>query len=317
MPTPSWQRTTSVLRPRFEGCNICTWIGFKHVNYLVEEAVLEHFRTADLAPAMLYEEYGICFDITGIDTRILHALHLDDAVEAEVRPVLAGDQPTPAFRVILRVTRAGTPVKAVVATVTVSLRSERYIGSEPAPVPDLPAVLAPYLSGGNGQAPARRRAEPAILEQLTRGANAFAWKWRIPYIYCHFNERLQMSGYLRQLEEVVDLFLADRGISIKDLLDDRRWIPVVPHSKITLLADAGMEEELYTVYTVAEVLKNLTYTARMDCYVLRDGDLIKTATGTITHGYAVIESRRAWRLVNFDDRVLAALAGCLEPVGSA
>ena len=36
--------TTTQLRPRYEGSNICTWIGFKHVNYLVEEAVLEHFR---------------------------------------------------------------------------------------------------------------------------------------------------------------------------------------------------------------------------------------------------------------------------------
>ena len=33
------------MRPRYEGANICTWIGFKHVNYLVEEAVLAHFRS--------------------------------------------------------------------------------------------------------------------------------------------------------------------------------------------------------------------------------------------------------------------------------
>jgi hypothetical protein len=53
----------------------------------------------------------------------------------------------------------------------------------------------------------------AQSKQLTAGRNAYAWKWRIPYFYCHFTERMQMSGYLRQMEEVVDLFLADRGVS--------------------------------------------------------------------------------------------------------
>ena len=47
-----------------------------------------------------------------------------------------------------------------------------------------------------------------------------------------------------------------------------------------------MEEELYTVFTVEDVFKDLTYTARMDCYVLRGGRLVQTATGRITHGYA-------------------------------
>jgi acyl-CoA thioesterase FadM len=120
---------------------------------------------------------------------------------------------------------------------------------------------------------------------------------------------MQMSGYLRQLEEVVDLFLADRGVSIHTLLAEQNWIPVVPHSSISMLAEAGMEEDLYTVFTVQDVFKGVTYTARMDCYVLRDGVLVPTATGSITHGYALIENRRDWSLVNFDERMLTALRG--------
>ena len=110
-------------------------------------------------------------------------------------------------------------------------------------------------------------------------------------------------------EEVVDLFLADRGISIRQLLDDRRWIPVVPHSQIRMLDEVVMEEELYTIYTVEDVFKDFTYTSRMDCYVVREGELVQTATGRITHGYAVIENRRDWRLVSFDERVSRALRG--------
>ncbi len=116
-----------------------------------------------------------------------------------------------------------------------------------------------------------------------------------------------MNGYLRQMEEVVDLFLADRNVSIKRLLDEQSWIPVVPRSEITMLGEALMEEDLYTVFTVEDVFKDVTYTARMDCFVLRDGVYVPTATGRITHGYAVIENRRDWSLVDFDTRMSSAL----------
>jgi acyl-CoA thioesterase FadM len=120
---------------------------------------------------------------------------------------------------------------------------------------------------------------------------------------------VQMSGYLRQMEEILDLFVEDRGVSIKKLLDEQNWIPVVPKSRITFLGEANMEETLYTVFTVEEVFKRYTFTARMDCYVLRDGVLVPTATGRITHGWAVIENRKDWSLVDFDDRLTDAITG--------
>ncbi|WP_422770166.1 thioesterase [Plantactinospora sp. WMMC1484] len=297
------------LRPRYEGSNICTWIGFKHVNYLVEEAVLDHLRQRGFAPGGLYERHGLCVDVVDIDSRITHAFHIDDEATAEVRP-LPGD--ALAFAVEIAVDGA-PPVKAVSAKVRVELRLDPH-GHPAQPVPD---ELAPYAVARLGQAPvkvtrpAAAGAAPGgdVLAALTAGRNAYAWKWRIPYFYCHFTERMQMSGYLRQMEEVVDLFLADRGVSIKTLLDEQDWIPVVPHSRITLLDEARMEEELYTVFTVEHVFKRLTYTARMDCYVLRDGILVPTATGKITHGYAVIGNRRDWSLVDFDDRLAGALEG--------
>ncbi|WP_034269687.1 thioesterase family protein [Haloechinothrix halophila] len=310
------------VRPRYEGNNICTWIGFKHVNYLVEEAVLEHFRKAGLSSRRLFEEFGLGVDIVALDTRILNAFHLDDSGIATVVPTIGTDDNTLSFTVTI--VRDGSRTKDVTSKVTVLLRIDTYI-EEPA---ELPAELSRFavrrlatsapgelikeadttsLAAGRGSAAAPEN-DP-VLASLTDGRNAFGWKWRIPYPYCHNNERLQMSGYLRQMEEVVDLFLADRGISIKTLLDERRWIPVVPHSEITFLDEALMEENLYTVYTVEEIFKDFTYRSRMDTYVVRDGRLVQTATGVITHGYAVIENRRDWRLVNFDQRVLSALGG--------
>ncbi|MGW4368851.1 hypothetical protein ACWEKT_24715 [Nocardia takedensis] len=296
------------LRPRYEGSNICTWIGFKHVNYLVEEAVLDHFRAAGLPARALFEEYGLGLDLVGLDTRIAHALHMDDLVEATVTPTTAGEEAGFGFRVRLTVERDGKQVRAAAATVRAVLVPGTFGGD----IAECPAELAPFVVSGPID-PAAPSAEvdvtdrAAVLKQLTAGRNAFGWKWRIPYFYCHFTERVQMSGYLRQMEEVVDLFLADRDISIRQLLADRKWIPVVPASSIRILDHARMEEDLYTVFTVEDVYKEFTYSARMDCYVVRDGALLHTATGAITHGYAVIEDRRDWSLASFDDRVLEAL----------
>ncbi|MFF8004128.1 alpha/beta fold hydrolase [Streptomyces sp. NPDC007917] len=311
--------TTVRLRPRYEGSNICTWIGFKHVNYLVEEAVLIHFAHCGVPARLLYEEYGLGLDIVGLDSRILHAFHMDDEAEAEVVPDTSADDGTLGFRVTIRVDRDGSTLKAVTSKVRVSLRKDTYLD----PSVEAPAEFAPYTVGrlgtheGAAEAAGARAAadavpaaggdEAAVLAALTEGRNAYAWKWNITYPYCHFTERLQMSGYLRLMEEAKDRFVLDRGISIKTLLDDRKWIPVVPHSAIRVVDEALMEEDLYTVYTVEEIFKDFTYTSRMDCYVVRDGRLTLTATGRIVHGYAVIENRRDWHLVPFDQRVLNAL----------
>ncbi|WP_309051362.1 hypothetical protein [Streptomyces sp.] len=315
--------TTVRLRPRYEGSNICTWIGFKHVNYLVEEAVLEHLRRTGRAAGRLYEEHGLCVDIVDIDSRILSATHIDDSVTARV---VAQEKPVDgelALGVTLHVD-GPTPVRTVTAKVRVVLRLDPR-GGGAAPVP---ADLEPYTveridRAGLARVPAAavppRIADGApvgggdtaerFLWALTADTNAYAWKWRVPYFYCHFTERLQMSGYLRLMEEAVDLFLADRDISIKRLLDEQDWIPVVPQNSVSMLREVGMEEDLYTVLTVENVFKRLTYTARMDTYVLRDGVPLLTATGRITHGYARIENRRDWSLVEFDDRMLRGLNG--------
>jgi acyl-CoA thioesterase FadM len=304
--------TTVSLRPRYEGSNICTWIGFKHVNYLVEEAVLDHLRQSGFPAGALYERFGLCTDITDLDTKILTAFHIDDLARATVQRV-DGDGP---LRLVVELTvdRDGKAVKAVKSKVSVTFRLDPHgFDAEPVPAELLPHVVeeigAPAAPDKVGAPEPLAVGDADPLDLLTAGRNAFAWAWRIPYFYCHFTERVQMSGYLRQLEEILDLFVEDRGVSIKKLLDEQNWIPVVPKSRITFLGEANMEETLYTVFTVEEVFKRYTFTARMDCYVLRDGVLVPTATGRITHGWAVIENRKDWSLVDFDDRLTDAITG--------
>lgn len=306
-------------RPRFGGSNICSWIGFKHVCYLLEEAVLEQFRLAGLTPRQLFEEQGLCIDIVDTDARILHALHMDDLVRIEIRPATHDAQGELAFALAAFVPRDGHEVKAVVAKLRVVLRRDHWHSR----TVDIAPELVPYtvdridragsaLDAGGTPLLGRGELDPDdddIAKQLVDGRNAVVWKWRIPYFYCHFTDRIQQSGYLRLMEEVVDLFLADRGISIQRMLRTKKWIPVVPQARVRILREALMEEEIYTVYTVDSIFKDVIYTATMDCYILRDGALVHTATGSITHGYAVIENRKDWTLVDFDDSTVAAFRG--------
>ena len=295
------QVVTVQARPRYEGSNICTWIGFKHVIYLIEEAVLEAVRQSTPGAQALFEKHGLGVDIVDSDARILTALHIDDVARTEVTRQPDDGTGELAYRTVTWLDRPDrAPLKAVTAKVRVVLR--RVAGA-----PETPAELAAVTVPEIRRAPASVPPRPSF--GVAAGGNALVWKWRIPYFYCHFTERIQHSGYLRLMEEVVDLFLADRGISIRRMLADRKWIPVVPQARVEILREALMEEELYTVFTVEDVFKDLTYTARMDCHVVRDGELLQTATGRITHGYALILDRRDWEVVPFDDRTMAALRG--------
>jgi acyl-CoA thioesterase FadM len=321
-------------RPRFEGSNICTWIGFKHVMYLVEEGILEHLRASNLVPRTLFEEHGLCVEIVDSNARILHALHMDDLVDVEVTPQQEDGIEELRYQVTIHVSRGGDPLKAVVARVAVLLRVDDSAPTRNQPVTPAPALadftVARIERGGHYVT--RESAEPGsrvnlatrassgiqwvdpdddVARQLRAryGESALVWKWHIPYPYCHYNDRLQHSGYLRLLEEAEDLFLATRGISIHTMLRDKRWIPVVPEARVEILEEAYMEEAIYIVYALEDVYKEYTYTHRMDCWVPRGGSLIQTASGRITHGYAVIDNRRDWSLVAFDPATLAAIKG--------
>lgn len=304
------EQTECRLVPMYEGNNVCAWIGFKHINYLVEQAILQHCKVFGLSSRHLYEAFGVGIDVVDIDTRILNSVHLDDDLTATVSPKDPGAEGEWKFRVVLS---ADGQVKDVTSTVRVALRRDTYIDD----TDQVPDVLRPFVVDAIENTPPASLARPmptgaaapdTFVNSLIADANGVGWVTRIGYPMCHYNERMAMSGYLRLLEEAKDRFVAARGISVKTLLDENRWIPAVPHSRIVMLAEARMEEDLHVCYAVDEVFKDLTYKSRFDAYVLRDGLPVHTATGTIIHGYAKIHRRDDWSLVNFDDRVLTALA---------
>ncbi|MFE1782322.1 thioesterase family protein [Streptomyces sp. NPDC059506] len=299
-------------KPRYEGANIRTWIGFKHFMYLSEEGVLEYFRSKGVGPEKLYHAYGLGLEFVDHSVSLPATLGIDDAVTAVVEP----GRPKPGhgvpFKVKLTVERDGETVTVCSGKVRVALVTLKDV---PAAEP-VPAFLEPYtvpeaaaLADVAGEQAKEADAADVAGVLAPADSNAFLWSWRIPYFYCRFSDRMQHSGYVRAMEEVVDRFLDARGISVRTMLVERGWIPVVSRARVHLLADALMEETLHTVLNVQEIIKDVMYTASFDCYVHRDGKLVRTATGSIMHGYAVSRGEKAGSLAEFDDTTRAALLG--------
>jgi acyl-CoA thioesterase FadM len=298
--------------PGYEGANIRTWIGFKHFMYLVEGAILAHFRERGLGARDLYQRHGLGLEIVDSSVQLPAVLEVDDEVSVTVTPA-AKQHPGQgaAFVATISVSRDGGPVTALKGKVRVALITEKDApGTDPVPAEIEPYVLPEVAALADVAEPLRIGQDQSVADVLTpAGSHAFLWSWRIPYFYCHFSDRLQHSGYVRALEEVVDRFLHERGLGIGTLLAERGWIPVVSRARVRLLADAHMEETLHTVFTVQDILKDISYTARMDCYVRRGDQLVPTATGTIMHGYAVSRGPDAGTIAILDADTRQRLLG--------
>jgi acyl-CoA thioesterase FadM len=292
-------------RPRYEGTNIRTWIGFKHLFYLVEESLLEYLRGRDLGPKRLFLEHRVGLQIVDSSIQLPSAVDIDDEIVAEVQERTPGR-----YRLTLRARRSDKDPVVVRARVTIALIEEpRAPGS--APVPDeLRPLVVPFTSavGTGGDLPVAPAADGRSALAAAR-AGATLWTWRARYFHCHYSDHVQHSAYVRALEEVVERFLAARGLSVRKMLESHGWIPVVSRARVHVSADAHMDEDVHTCFSVGEILRDTAYEGRMECYVERDGRLVQVATGEILHAYAQSDGKRAGALVVLDECTKAALKG--------
>lgn len=299
--TDSVESTVVQGRPSYEGANIRTWIGFKHFIYLVEQAVLQWLIDQGAGARTLFLEHGLGAEIVDCSVQLPAVLEIDDEVRAEVTERADGR-----LAVRLSVVREGSEVTVLRGKVTVELvRESKADGYRPAPG-RLARFEVPELARPGGPAPITLKEDRPVRAAL---GEAFVWSWRAPYFYCHYTDRVQHSGFVRALEEVVDRFLADRGISVGRLLTERSWIPVVSRVRISMLAPVHMEETVHTVFTVEDILRGVMFDGRMDCYVHRGPQLVPVATARILHGYAIAAGEGAGGLAELDDTVVAALTG--------
>jgi pimeloyl-ACP methyl ester carboxylesterase/acyl-CoA thioesterase FadM len=297
-------------RPRYEGANISTFIGFKNFTALAEDAVLHHLRELGFGPQRLFEQYGLGVTIVHSSVRLTATMHTDDLVVGTVTPVAAKPGQGAAFDVKLATQRGDEDVKLLNGRMRVQLVAEK----DGRPVEPVPAELAPFVVAEVATAGA---AEPfaattdSVPSALTAASgNDFAWSWKIPYFACHYYTRIQHSAYVKLLEEAVDRYLEHVGLPITGLLEHRDWIPVVSRARVDLHADAFMGEELLITFAVDDVIKDTLFTARMECRVLRGDRLVHIASATIMHGYVLARGEDAFQdLVVLDAPTQAALLG--------
>ncbi|MGH3935805.1 MAG: thioesterase family protein, partial [Pseudonocardiaceae bacterium] len=267
---------------------------------------LQWFREHAGGPAQLYHEYGLGLEIVDSSVLLPAVLEVDDEVVASVVAQRPGR-----FLVRLRVRRSGADVVALRGKVTVALVREKDAPGRRSPPAELMPLVVAEIAPAGRELPAYRVVPGADVASVLApaGGHNFLWPWRASYVYCHFSDRVQHSAYVRVLEEVVDRFLVDRGLSVGRVLRERGWIPVVSRARVRLLADAHMEETVHTTLVVEDVLKDTTYDARMDCYVRRGTALTRVATARILHGYVISRGERAGELARLDADMVSALTG--------
>lgn len=297
--TAAEQVTTFRGRPRYDGANIRTWVGFRQFMALAEEAVLAWFRERGLGPQRLYHEHGLGLTVVDSSALLPAVLQVDDEVTGEVVMSAPGR-----FAVTLSVIRGSERTKVLRGKVTVALvvEPESPVAADGrlAQLPEallavLDTVVCPHI------------ATPPTAQDVARPSDALSWTWRARYPTCHFSDRVQHGAYVRALEEVVDRFLADRGLAVGDVLRSRGWIPVVSRARVRLVADAHMEEDVHTTFGAVDVLGDVSWEGRMDCHVRRGATLVPVAMATVLHGYAHSRGPDAGRLARLDADVLRAL----------
>ncbi|MGO9954986.1 MAG: thioesterase family protein, partial [Solirubrobacteraceae bacterium] len=252
--------------------------------------VLQWFRDRGHGPRRLFHEHGLGLEILDSSVQLPALLEIDDEVLAEAVARGPGR-----FRVTLRIRRPDGEQLALRGSVTVALVPEQTAPvrcEAPPELAELVREVEPDEDAGAAGPP-----EPG----------AFCCDWVARYFHCHFSARVQHSAYTRALEEVVDRFLADRGMSIATVLERRGWIPVVSRARVQLVGAARMEETIHTTFAVSEVLKDSAFSATMHCEVQRAGRRIPVARATILHGYAASRGPNAGALVTLDPETQARL----------
>ncbi|WP_280444150.1 thioesterase family protein [Nocardia brasiliensis] len=299
--------TSYVGGPRFNGANIDKYIGFKNFMFLVEDALLHHFRDKGFGPEHLYVTHGVGLELVEISTRLTNTMTLDDRIEAVVEaveprrgPGITAKVRLDAIRATGRVQVAGSKVRAVLVT--------EPDGNAIEPVPaDLARVVVPEVASISEDAPETVPMSADLVATLAP-ENGFLWELRIPYYFCHWYTRMQSNAYVRILEEGTDRFLAHVGLGITDLLAERDWIPVVSRARVRMHADAFMGETMYISYVVHDIVRDIAYDSTLSCWVRRGDELVKVATLDILHGWALARGpERFQQMVLLDDEVQRAL----------
>ena len=278
-------------RPLSEGANIESWIGFKHFSYLAEGAVQDFLRETGMSQDDMLRETGESVDIVEFSLRLPSPLYADSRVSLHVEGERADPSRPPADALRVRGDRVSAEASARCLEGRAGLRGWSR--------EELDAMLSRAAQAGP---------EVSSTASIMRGAapGLHDWLFTVPYPYCRASSVMQFDGYVRLVEDSVERFLRAQGVSVRRLLVERGWIPVVTRWNLTIDEPVLMEEELVISTDVTGVFKGLLWDSDIGFHVVRDGERVTVARASITHGYAITRGRLSGTMAAFDDELLHA-----------
>lgn len=277
------------VRPLSEGANIESWIGFKHFSYLAEAAAQGYLRVTGLSQDQMLNQLDVSVDITELRMRLPSPLYADSVLTAQVQ----GERPSPEelpgkLRVRGTSDHAGRTATCFETSLVFSAWPRRKLDD---------GLAHAHRESGSGTLP------------VDDDDGTHVWSFTIPYPYCRASSVIQFDGYVRLIEEAIERLLRDRGISVRRLLVERGWIPVVTGWRISITAPAFMEETLIIRTRTTGVFKSILWDTEITFSTLRGGTEVEVARSSITHGYANTRGDHSGQMATFDAEVLNALRG--------
>jgi acyl-CoA thioesterase FadM len=228
----------------------------------------------------LHDRYRLEFTTIDCSSLIFGAVAVTDEVLAAAEPV--GPR---YFNVTLAVRRGERTVVVVRSRVTVLMLRRP---GDPAELPE--ELLGMAVDKIDRIRTAVESHDPEfeardLDERITNDGLGWHRSWRVATHRCHYAGRVHYAGYLRILEELAEMFLADRGITTRDLIQRHGLLPMMQRVRVRVLADAYAGDRMHTTYEIHQVVGGKLFDCRFDAHVERDGRRIPTATGILLAGF--------------------------------
>lgn len=289
------------MRPSFEGANIRSWIGFKHFEYMMCDAVSELLSRQGFGQRDLVLS-GVRANVVGSRSALTHVIECGDEVGIALHDARRVEEGLVALDAEIFNKRAGQrSLKGTYLVAVEDIAEEGLVGDLTAA-----AVLESFpegvLKGSKTPRPGRFAADKGLFD------TSFFVEWTVPYYYCEASRFLSYRGHIRSLESVVDDYLADVGLLIPDLLADRAMIPVVSRYSIRVHADVPMGARVVTHFHVDDVLGGAVFNASF-ATIFTDvaGRRVVAANGVIQHGYAISRGEGAGTMATMPPGIIACL----------
>lgn len=281
-----------------EGANIRTWIGFKHFEYVVSDAIAEMLASRGFSSRTLALS-GVRAHVVGSKASLGNVIECGDdlTVILDSERVVDGDH-LAIDAVIVNDTAENRALKGTYIVKVGSFVEDGLVASV------TPADVLGSFATGELKKSARPR-PGSLVNGVDVADDVFSVNWTIPYYYCDSSRYLAYRGHVRAIESVVDDYLTHVGLFIPDILRSRAWIPVVSRYSFDVVRDVDMGTVVTTRFRVDEVLGDLVFNGSWSITAHIDGAEQIVASGVIQHGYAFSRGPLAGSMARMDSKTIA------------